>query len=256
MGIRGGGGEIVFHATIMASGNLLWLNFLTIVLALPTIDGRYLAVVLPVRTPMLAQPHSIHKSAVMPWRCWWLWMSVRPVMNMPSPRHVMNTSFNPFHLVATYGAFGGITRVRYEVAVEGTDEATPGLPKWREYEFRGKPGDVARMQAQIAPYRLRLDWPMWFAAMGNCYRHPWFVHFVQKLLEGDAATLGLLRSNPFPDGPPKYIRATLYRYNFATPAERRATGRWWRREQTGTWFPAVSLDDPDFARLLAAQGWK
>jgi hypothetical protein len=168
----------------------------------------------------------------------------------------MNSSFNPFHLVGTYGAFGGITRVRYEVVVQGTDEATPGLAKWREYEFRGKPGDIARMPSQIAPYHLRLDWLMWFAAMGNYYQHPWFVHFVQKLLEGDKATLGLLGSNPFPDEPPKYIRAMLYRYNFATPAEHRATGHWWWREQTGTWFPAVSLDDPDFERVLAAQGWK
>jgi hypothetical protein len=112
------------------------------------------------------------------------------------------------------------------------------------------------MPAQIAPYHLRLDWLMWFAAMGNYYQHPWFVHFVQKLLEGDTATLGLLQNNPFPDGPPKYIRAVLYRYNFATPAEHRATGHWWRREQAGIWFPAVSLDDPDFERVLAAQGWK
>jgi hypothetical protein len=247
---------IVFQATIMASGNLSWLNFLTIVLALPLIDGKYLAVLLPLRTPVLAQPGLIQKSAVIAVALVVVWMSVRPVMNMLSPRQVMNTSFNPFHLVGTYGAFGGITRERYEVVVEGADSATPGLAKWREYEFRGKPGDITRMPGLIAPYHLRLDWLMWFAAMGNYYQHPWFVHFVQKLLEGDASTLGLLRSNPFPDGPPKYIRAMLYRYNFATPAERRATGRWWRREQTGKWFPAVSLDDPDFQRVIAAQGWK
>ena len=111
------------------------------------------------------------------------------------------------------------------------------------------------MPAQIAPYHLRLDWLMWFAAMGNYYQHPWFVHFVEKLLEGDAATLSLLRSNPFPGAPPKYVRATLYQYNFATPDEHRATGHWWRRQQTGPWFPAVSLDNPDFRRVLASQGW-
>ena len=83
------------------------------------------------------------------------------------------------------------------------------------------------MPAQIAPYHLRLDWLMWFAAMGNYYQHPWFVHFVEKLLEGDAATLSLLRSNPFPGAPPKYVRATLYQYDFAhSPMSivRRGTG--------------------------------
>jgi len=241
---------IVFQATIMASGNLSWLNLLTIVLALPMIDGKYF-----MRLPALAEPGLIHKSLVYSLAALVVVLSLRPVLNMLSPRQVMNTSFNPFHLVGTYGAFGGITRVRYEVIVEGTADAAPGLAKWREYEFKGKPGDVTRMPAQIAPYHLRLDWLMWFAAMGNYYQHPWFVHFVEKLLEGDAATLSLLRSNPFPGAPPKYVRATLYQYNFATPDEHRTTGHWWRRQQTGPWFPAVSLDNPDFQRVLVSQGW-
>src|SRR5260370_2347644 len=108
-------------------------------------------------------------------------MSVQPVRNMISPRQVMNTSYNPFHLVGTYGAFGSITRQRFEVIVEGTDDAvlTPAT-KWSEYEFKGKPGDVTRMPSQIAPYHLRLDWLMWFAAMSPYYSHPWFVPFVCK----------------------------------------------------------------------------
>jgi hypothetical protein len=250
-----GGVTIVFQGLIMASGNLSWLNLLTIVLALPMIQGKFLGGKYFASPTALAEPHIVHKAFVLSAAFMVVLLSVRPVMNMLSPRQVMNTSFNPFQLVGTYGAFGSVTRTRYEVVVEGTQDAVPGLAKWREYEFKGKPGDVMRAPPQIAPYHLRLDWLMWFAAMGNYYQHPWFVHFVEKLLEGDAATLGLLRGNPFPDGPPRYVRAMLYQYDFTTPAERRATGAWWRRELAGPWFPAVSLDDPDFQRVIAAQGW-
>jgi hypothetical protein len=168
----------------------------------------------------------------------------------------MNQSFNPYHLVGTYGAFGGITRVRYEVIVEGTDEAvlTPAS-KWREYEFKGKPGDPARLPPQVAPYHLRLDWLMWFAAMSDYPQHPWFVHFVAKLLQGDGPTLSLIRSNPFPNKPPHFIRANLYEYHFTTPEEKKKSGHWWKRQLVGGYFPAVSLDTPGFHDLLERQGW-
>ncbi len=126
-------------------------------------------------------------------------LSIPVVVNMLSARQIMNTSFNSLHLVGTYGAFGSITRPRYEVIVEGTDDAviTPAT-RWREYEFKGKPGDLNYRPPQIAPYHLRLDWLMWFAAMSSYQDYPWFVNFVAKLLEGDKAVLSLLRKNPFP----------------------------------------------------------
>src|SRR5665213_906943 len=241
-----GGVTIIFQASIMASGNLSWLNLLAMVLALPMIDGKYFAAIPHLRMPALAEPHLVHKSLVVSVALLVILLSVKPVRNMLSPRQVMNTSFNPFHLVGAYGAFGGITRTRYEVVVEGSRD----LNEWREYEFKGKPNDVSRIPAQIAPYHLRLDWLMWFAAMGEYYQNPWFVPFVAKLLQGDAPTLALMRGNPFPDHAPKYIRATLWQYDFATPREHRATGQWWTRKRMGAWFPAVSLDDPDFQRVL------
>jgi hypothetical protein len=247
---------ILFQATIMASGNLSWLNLLTIVLAFPLIDSKYFAILLPLRAPALDSSHAIHRAAVVAVAALVVWLSIRPVQNMLSPRQVMNTTFNAIHLVGTYGAFGGITRTRYEVVVEGTQDSNPSSASWREYEFKGKPNDPKRMPPQVAPYHLRLDWLMWFAAMGNYYQSPWFLHFVDKLLEGDAATLSLLRDNPFPDRPPKYVRALLYKYEFATPARHRETGEWWKRELEGSWFPAVSLSDPDFQRVLADQGWR
>ncbi len=158
-------------------------------------------------------------------------LSINPIRNMLSSRQVMNTTFNNLHLVGTYGAFGSVTRVRNEIVIEGTDESvlTPST-KWRAYEFKGKPGDPNRRPPQVAPYHLRLDWLMWFAAMGDSSQHPWFAQLIAKLLQGDRDTLGLFGENPFPQQPPRYIRAELYEYHFTSPAERRQTGNWWKRQ--------------------------
>src|SRR5205814_6985247 len=131
---------------------------------IPTLDDRILAWVVPIKAVETHAPHIVQTVIAVSVALMVAIMSIQPVRNMISPRQVMNTSFNPFHLVGTYGAFGSITRQRFEVIVEGTDEAvlTPAT-KWREYEFKGKPGDTRRMPSQIAPYHLRLDWLMWFA---------------------------------------------------------------------------------------------
>ena len=232
---------IVFQLTLIIGGNLSWLNWLTVVLALTTLDHRFLSW-LPVPVPSL-QP-MLTSQRVTTWVLGLLVaaLSIPPTVNMLSPNQVMNTSFNPLHLVNTYGAFGSITKERYEIAIEGTaaatvDEQTP----WREYQFKGKPGDPARRPAQIAPYHLRLDWLMWFAAMGRADDEPWFPELMVKLLQGQKDAVGLLAHNPFPDHPPRWIRARMYRYTFTTPAERQATGRWWNRELVREYFPAVSL---------------
>ena len=127
--------------------------------------------------------------------------------------------------------------------------------RWREYQFKGKPGDRGFRPPQIAPYHLRLDWLMWFAAMSTYEDHPWFINFVAKLLQGDRETLGLLRMNPFTTKPPRYVRASLYEYHFTSPEEHRRNGLWWKRSLSGPYFPAVSLDTPGFRRVLEAQGW-
>jgi hypothetical protein len=182
---------------------------------------------------------------------------VKPVRNLLAREQVMNTSYTPYHLVNTYGAFGSITRERYEIVIEGSDDAvvTAGT-KWKEYEFKGKPGNPARLAPQIAPYHLRLDWLMWFAAMPSVYYDPWFIHLLQRLLQGDAATIALLKGNPFPAAPPRHIRALHYRYRFTSPAEHRRTGLWWQRELAGTYFPAVSLSDPTLRTILEELGYQ
>ena len=154
----------------------------------------------------------------------------------------MNTTFDPLRLVNSYGAFGTVTRVRHEVVVEGTDEESLSPSTvWREYEFKGKPGDPRRRPPQVAPYHLRLDWLMWFAALSPRFAEAWFLPFVQRLLANDAATLALLRSNPFPGPPPSFVRARLFEYRFTTRPERKATGTWWHRRPVADYLPPVSL---------------
>ncbi len=247
---------IIFQATIFASGNLSFLNFLTIILAIPVIDGRYLAAVIPARVPSLLPPATGYRFAVIALAALVAILSIDPVRNMLSPQQVMNTSYNPLHLVGTYGAFGSISQQRFEVVVEGTTdpEITPST-QWKEYEFKGKPNDIRRMPPQIAPYHLRLDWLMWFAAMSRYEAHPWFVNFMAKLLENDKPVLGLLKSSPFGNRAPKFVRAELYEYHFASPEMHRQTGQWWVRTLAGPWFPEVSLDNPGFQNVLKQRGW-
>jgi hypothetical protein len=232
---------IAFQLVLIASGNLSWLNWLTIALAIPTVPDGWLRW-LPVIRPALSRPTAAGYAMRYALLTVVGVLSIAPMANMLSPTQVMNTSYDPLHLVNTYGAFGSITRVRHEIVIEGTDAAVlTDATTWRAYEFRGKPGDPFRSPPQIAPYHLRLDWLMWFAAMSEPVEHEWFAPLLEKLLRGDPATLGLLASNPFPGQPPRYVRAEYYTYRLTAPVERRTTGRWWHRERLGVYYPAVSL---------------
>ncbi|MET9167178.1 lipase maturation factor family protein [Streptomyces cellulosae] len=227
---------IVTQLWLVLSGNFAWLNWITIVLALPAVAWPsdpppvgdaplwYVVVVLAVSALLLALSHA-------------------PVRNMLSRRQVMNRSFDPLHLVNTYGAFGTVGRVRHEVVLEGTADEVPREDSdWREYEFKGKPGDPKRWPRQYAPYHLRLDWLMWFAALSPAYASPWFGGLVERLLENDPDTLRLLRRSPFPaDAPPRHIRARLFRYRFTTWRELRETGACWERTYVREFLPPTRL---------------
>jgi hypothetical protein len=169
-------------------------------------------------------------------------LSIRPAKNLIARRQLMNASFEPLHLVNTYGAFGSVTRERYEIILEGTSEETISPEtEWKEYEFKAKPGDVTRRPAILSPYHYKLDWQMWFAAMSSYQYHPWILNLVAKLLQGDPDTLSLIGENPFDNKPPKFIRAELYYYRFPTKEEN--TKDWWIREWTGHYLPPLSLDN-------------
>jgi hypothetical protein len=226
---------------LIVSGNLSWLNWLTLALCIPALDDRFLSW-LPISPPVLHEADLVHRGAIYLLAAVVALLSVAPTLNMLSPSQVMNTSFEPLHLVNTYGAFGTITRTRYEIVIEGTDEpnVTPNTA-WREYEFKGKPGDPARLPPQIAPYHLRLDWLMWFEAFSPQPQDEWFIALLQQLLRGDAATLSLLKTNPFPGGAPRFLRARYYRYWFTTADERRQTGRWWNRQLVSEYVRPITL---------------
>jgi hypothetical protein len=233
---------IVTQLWLVASGNFAWLNWLTIVLALSALPDGWLAPVLPGSAPASVGTPVAFAAIVCALTAAVVVLSYWPVANLLSAHQRMNASFNRWHLVNSYGAFGSVTKTRYEVVVEGTRDLTPGQEAhWLEYEFRGKPGDPRRRPRQFAPYHLRLDWLMWFAALSPGYAEPWFATFVQRLLEGDRDVSRLLRHDPFRDEPPRFVRARLYRYRFTTRAERARTGDWWVRERSREFLPPVTL---------------
>ncbi|MDY6777519.1 MAG: lipase maturation factor family protein, partial [Candidatus Nanohaloarchaea archaeon] len=236
---------IVFQSMLIISGNFSWLNWMTLIFAFSLFSDAMITAVLPVSAPATVSMGLPHQIAVIGLAGLIIYLSRKPVMNLISSRQVMNTSFDPFHIVNTYGAFGHITKQRYQLVIEGTrDEEIDDDTEWQEYEFKGQPVRLDRLPPQWAPYHLRLDWQLWFAAMRSPHRSPWFITLLNKLLENDDNTLELLRHNPFEDEPPEHVRAVRYIYEFTSPREYRETGNWWKREQQDIYIHPISEDDP------------
>jgi hypothetical protein len=235
---------IVTQCWLLLSGNFSWLNVLTITIALPALPDAWLRHVLPATPPAsFHAPPGWYEALVLLLLAGTVVLSWWPVRNMASGHQVMNSSFNRLHLVNTYGAFGSVTRVRHEIVIEGTADREIGPDTvWREYDLKGKPTDPFRRPRQIAPYHLRLDWLLWFAALSPRYAEAWFGRLLVKLLENDRPTLRLLARNPFPDDPPAFVRARLYRYRFTDRRRRRTSGAWWERTLVGEYAPALSLE--------------
>jgi hypothetical protein len=251
-----------FQIFLILSGNLSVLNYLTIVPILACFDDQLLERILPRRLVARASraraeavPSCLQAGVAIGLAVTVGALSLYPVANLLSGRQAMNASFNRLELVNTYGAFGSVGKVRPEIIFEGTSDAAPDeSARWREYEFVCKPGDPLRRPCLIAPYQPRIDWQIWFAAMSSPLQYPWTLHLIAKLLRNDPAALALLDGNPFPDAPPRYIRAVLYRYQFAPPGNPRHA--WWDRERIGIWIPPLAADDPRLAAFLASQGWR
>jgi hypothetical protein len=232
---------IITQGWLVLTGNFAWLNVLTMVLATAALADDWLAW-LPVDPPTAGDPPSWLDGLVLAVAVATVVMSFWPVRNMLSRSQVMNARYNPLHLVGTYGAFGGITRQRYELVVEGTADEDPGPDsEWLAYAFRAKPGEPGRRPPQVAPYHLRLDWLLWFAAMSPVVSHRWLFTLLLRLLEADPHVLGLLRRSPFLGRPPTAVRVLRYRYRFTTPAQRRETGDWWVRRRVGEPVPPLRL---------------
>jgi hypothetical protein len=249
-----------FQFVLIASGNLSFLNWLTLLPCLACLDDTFWRRVLPgfiVRRAEQAAAAPVasrtHQYAVYCITVLVAVLSASPVVNLVSSHQVMNTSFDRLHLVNTYGAFGSVGRERYEIVFEGSDSSSRDFGDWREYEFPAKPGDVRRRPPVIAPYQPRLDWQIWFAAMATPRDYPWTIHFVWKLLHNDPGILSLLANNPFPNAPPRYVRAVLYRYTFTPPDK--SDGTWWQRERIDLWLPSLSASDRNLREFIEANDW-
>ena len=253
---------VALQIVLILSGNLSFLNWLTILPALACFDDGFWSKILPrplVRLaeaaaaraepsrPMLITSRTVAVIVAV--------LSIQPVFNMLSPRQIMNTSFDPIDLVNTYGAFGWVGRERLNVVFEGTIDETPDdSAHWKAYPYKGLPVATDKRPPQVAPYQLRLDWQMWFASMSTPDEYPWTLNLVWKLLHNDPGAVGLFADNPFPDKPPRFIRAVLYRYSFAEPGN--PAGLWWNRERVGEpWLPAMSVDDPGLIESLKREEW-
>lgn len=236
---------------LVMTGNYAWLNWLTILIAFSAISDSFLHALVGGGWPAWGWEHVVsvfNDEGQTQSPVWWLvatavvffglcLLSWLPLRNLFSEHQLMNASFNRWHLVNAYGAFGAMTQVRRELIIEGTMSSDPSTETgWQAYEFKGKPGDVYRRPPQVAPYHLRLDWMMWFLALGSP-NQPWFRRLLGKLLDGDPAIRKLLRHDPFGGQPPVLIRVKIFEYRYATRAERRETGQWWIRKELGTIVP-------------------
>ncbi|XP_046709676.1 lipase maturation factor 1 isoform X3 [Silurus meridionalis] len=252
--------QILFQVVLILSGNLSFLNWVTIVPSLACFDDAALAFLFrpshqtnqtllkneeaaeqtPTKGMLIRRVVNVAFGILI------AYLSVPVVINLLSPRQVMNTSFDPLRIVNTYGAFGSITKERTEVVFQGTLNVThsdEGVV-WEEYEFMCKPGTIERRPCLISPYHYRLDWLMWFAAFQTYEQNEWVIQIAGRLLANDSTVLSLMAHNPFQGkDKPRWIRGEHFRYKFTKPGSASAAkGNWWVRKRIGPYFPPVNLE--------------
>jgi hypothetical protein len=230
---------LAFQGWLMLTGNFSWLNFLTIVVSIPLIPDGVFPGWADTIQPAMGSIHPVHQYATWGFALVVIVLSYYPAKNLISSNQLMNAGFDPFNLVNTYGAFGSITKTRNELVVQGRREGG----EWKTYEFKGKPTAVDRCPPQWAPYHLRLDWQMWFAAMRPRPRY-WMVGMLDKILRNDSAFTSLLHRNPFEgtDGPDE-VRVQRFQYEYTDPGEWWETGHWWKRRYVDQLFRPMDHDD-------------
>jgi lipase maturation factor 1 len=233
---------IILMLLIELTGNYAFFNLLGIALCIPLFSDASLAPFLGVENwhPAAASAVAIGVSVVPGTII--LLLSVVPMtllfhreINWPGPFADVISFLTPFRLVNSYGLFSIMTIERPEIVIEASNDGV----QWIEYEFKYKPGDVKRVPLFVAPHQPRLDWQMWFAAIGFYHNHMWIKRLMFRLMDGDPAVRALLKLNPFQKDRPRYIRAVLYDYRFTTRSERQSTGAWWRRERRGLYGPMI-----------------
>jgi predicted DCC family thiol-disulfide oxidoreductase YuxK len=250
-------GLMIFLQLVIAlTGNYCFFNLLTIALCLLLIEDSVAGalwaaphegaknVSVTFRTAKRLQDQLSSYAAIavivltLPINAWLIFTAFKPGADWPRPLVAIYGRLQPFRIVNGYGLFRVMTKDRKEIVIEGSADGIDWLP----YEFTWKPGDVMRAPGWCAPHQPRLDWQLWFAALGSYRENPWFGRLIVRLLEGSQDVSRLLAKNPFSHEPPRYIRAAFYRYRFTTLRERSETGAWWKREELREYLPTVSLD--------------
>lgn len=233
-------GLTALQAGIVLTGNYGFFNLLSLLLVLLLVDDH-----------TLRRPAALARLPA--WRCGLCVTVALPLVLLSTtallgqlrllppggrPRPLAE-AIAPFRAVNSYGLFAVMTRERREITLEGSADGV----EWKPYVFRWKPGDPLRAPGFAGPHMPRLDWQMWFAALGTVRQNPWFIAFGHRLLTGSPEVAALLESNPFPETPPRYIRARIQRYRFSSPEEKSATGVWWVTGPATTYLPPVSLEN-------------
>lgn len=259
---------VAFQVALILSGNLSFLNWLTLVPALACFDDAVWRRVLPRRLVAWLErgPAVEVERRRAPRVVAWIlaaavaWMSLPVTGNLLGlGRQAMNRSYGALHLVNTYGAFGSVGERRYELVIEGTRDPRPDEDAdWRAYALPCQPGDPMRRPCLVTPYHYRLDWLMWFAALevdayGGLSREDWVLHLLYKLLRGSDSVERLLAHDPFPDPPPQWVRVVVYRYRFTRWGD--DTEAWWTREPEGVLVGPLSIDHPALIEHLRRRGW-
>jgi predicted DCC family thiol-disulfide oxidoreductase YuxK len=241
-------GILLLEVLIFVTGNYNWFNLQTIVLCLPLFDDQALTKMLPQRLVGFLAPRirPLHPARATRYAMGALTglivfaslveMDWRFGGNPPALALAVDQIIEPLHIVSGYGLFAIMTTERDEIVIEGSNDGVD----WREYGFRYKPGDLNRTPPWNIPHQPRLDWQMWFAALEEPEAIPWFQKFLGRLLENQPDVIRLLATNPFPDAPPRYVRAQFYDYTYAS-AEEKAKGIWWKRRPLRLYWPASQL---------------
>jgi hypothetical protein len=247
----GGGILILLQLLIALTGNYAFFNLLAIALCVLLFDDAVLSRFFPraMADRVRAATNHSRRFSVRRWVTVPLLLVIFAaglvqladlfaVQWLPPPAFQLLAELEPVRVVNGYGLFAVMTTSRPEIIIEGSNDGNT----WREYEFKFKPGDLRRAPRWVEPLQPRLDWQLWFAALGDYRSSPWFSRFLLRLLEGSPPVLALFERNPFPHSPPKYVRALIYDYQFTNRSERRAQGDWWQRRLLGDYFPAVTLN--------------
>ena len=240
----------LLQTLILLTGNYTFFNWLALALCLLLLDDFVLQGCLPqklrerFRKVALTSPRTWPKTITIPIAAVVAAISFFQVGSLFGPRSSLwlpaaffESQLAPFRTINSYGLFAVMTTTRNEIVIEGSNDGS----NWIPYAFKYKPGDIMRRPAFVAPFQPRLDWQMWFAALGNYQQNPWFVNFCVRLLQGSPEVLALMDHNPFPEKPPVFIRARLYDYRFTNISERQATGAWWQSVPAGDYLPPISL---------------